>query len=100
MVDETNRKEGVYMGIIIAILVGALIGWIASMIMETDAQQGAIANIIIGIVGSLLGQWLFGDVLHIGNASLAGGFSLAGLFWGVVGAVILIAILRAIRVFR
>jgi uncharacterized membrane protein YeaQ/YmgE (transglycosylase-associated protein family) len=88
------------MGIVIAIIVGALIGWIASLIMETDAQQGAIANIIIGIVGSLLGQWLFGDVLNISGATLAGSFSLAGLFWGVVGAVVLIAILRAMRVFR
>lgn len=88
------------MSIIVAIIIGALIGWVASMVMNTDAQQGAIANIIIGIVGSLLGQWIFGDVLGIGGASLAGGFSLAGLFWGVVGAVILIAILRAVKVFR
>ncbi len=88
------------MGIIIAIIVGAIIGWIASMVMNTDQQQGAIANIIIGIVGSLLGQWIFGDVLGIGGASLAGSFTLAGLFWGVIGAVILIAILRAIKVFR
>jgi uncharacterized membrane protein YeaQ/YmgE (transglycosylase-associated protein family) len=88
------------MSIIIAIVVGALIGWIASMVMDTDAQQGSIANIIIGIVGSLLGQWIFGDVLGIGGASLAGSFTLAGLFWGVIGAVVLIAILRAVRVFR
>lgn len=85
---------------IIAIVIGALIGWVASLIMRTDEQQGAIANILIGIVGSLLGRWLFADVLGIGGATSAGAFSLAGLFWGVVGAVILIGLLRAVNVLR
>ena len=57
---------------IIAILVGALIGWLASVVMKTDARQGALANIVIGIVGSALGRWLFGDVLGIGGAVAAG----------------------------
>lgn len=83
---------------IIAILVGALIGWLASLVMGTDARQGALANIIIGIVGSALGRWLFGDVLRIGGATAAGSFSLIGLLWGVLGAVVLIFILRAVRV--
>ena len=85
---------------IIAIIVGAIIGWIASMIMNTDEQQGAIANILIGIVGSLLGKWLLADVLGIGAAATAGTFSFWGLVWGVVGAVILIGLLRAVRVLR
>lgn len=88
------------MGWIITILVGALIGWIASMIMKTDAQQGAIANILVGIVGSLLGRWLFSDVLHIGGATAAGSFSIMGLIWGIVGAVILIFILKALNIFK
>jgi uncharacterized membrane protein YeaQ/YmgE (transglycosylase-associated protein family) len=83
---------------IIAILVGALIGWLASLVMGTDARQGALANIVIGIVGSALGRWLFGDVLHIGGAVAAGSFSLLGLLWGVLGAIVLIFILRAVRV--
>lgn len=83
---------------IIAILVGALIGWLASLIMGTDARQGALANIIIGIVGSALGRWLFADVLGIGGATAAGGFSLIGILWGVLGAIVLIFILRAVRV--
>lgn len=83
---------------IIAILVGALIGWLASLVMKTDARQGALANILIGIVGSALGRWLFGDVLGFGGAAAAGQLSLIGLLWGVLGAVILIAILRAVRV--
>lgn len=84
---------------IVAIVVGALIGWIASMIMKTDAQQGAIANILIGIFGSLLGSWLFGDVLGIGGATEAGAFSIWGMVWGIVGAVVLIAILKAFKLF-
>jgi len=85
------------MGWIIFIIVGAVIGWLASLIMGTDAQQGALANIIIGIVGSVLGSWLLGSVLGIGGAMQAGELTFWGIVWGVVGAVILIAILKAFK---
>ncbi|MFC5848314.1 GlsB/YeaQ/YmgE family stress response membrane protein [Deinococcus petrolearius] len=86
---------------IITILVGALVGWLASMIMKTDAQQGAVANILIGIVGSLLAQAIFGNWLNIGGAQVAGdGFNFWSIIWGVVGSVVLIAILKALRVLR
>jgi uncharacterized membrane protein YeaQ/YmgE (transglycosylase-associated protein family) len=85
---------------LIAALVGALIGWLASMIMNTDTQQGAIANVFIGIVGATLGRWLFADQLGLGGAAAAGDFSLGGLFWGVVGAVILIAALKVSGLMR
>ena len=88
------------MGWIILILVGALIGWIASRIMNTDEQQGAFANIIIGIVGSILGSWLFGSVLGIGSAGAAGSLSLWGIIWGIVGSVVLIAILKAFKILK
>lgn len=84
---------------IVVIIVGGLIGWIASVVMSTDRQQGFFANILIGIIGSLLGAWLFGSVLGIGGAYAAGTLSLWGIIWGVLGAVILLAILRALRVF-
>lgn len=80
---------------LVVIIVGGIIGWIASMIMRTNAQQGIILNIIVGIVGSLLGRWVFADLLGIGSATAAGTFSVVGVAWGVVGAVILIAILQA-----
>lgn len=86
------------MNFIVMILVGAFIGWIASMMMKTDAQQGALANIGIGIVGSLLGSWLFGSVLGIGSAGAAGSFTILGIFWGALGAAILIAILKMFKV--
>jgi uncharacterized membrane protein YeaQ/YmgE (transglycosylase-associated protein family) len=86
---------------IIALIIGALIGWIASLIMKTDAQQGALANIIVGIVGSLLGKWFFGTLLGIGSATSAGSsFNILDLLWGVIGAVVLIAILKALRVMK
>lgn len=85
---------------IVTILVGALIGWLASKMMGTDEQQGALANIGIGIVGSLLGSWLFGNVLGIGGANTAGSFSFWGLIWGIVGAVILIGLLKSLKVLR
>ncbi|MBZ9716118.1 GlsB/YeaQ/YmgE family stress response membrane protein [Deinococcus multiflagellatus] len=89
------------MGWIITILVGALVGWLASLIMKTNAQQGAIANILIGIVGSLLAQAVFGSWLNIGSADVAGsGFSFWSIVWGVVGSVVLIAILKALRILR
>ena len=88
------------MGWIVLILVGALIGWLASMIMSTDQQQGALANIAIGIVGSLLGSWLFGSVLKIGTATVAGSLSLWGVIWGVAGAVVLIGLLKALKVLK
>lgn len=88
---------------IIAIIVGAFCGWIASIIMKTDASQGALANIIIGIVGAVLARLIFGDLLGIGSAagtSATNGFSFWNIIWGIVGSVILIAILRALRVIR
>ncbi|WP_309570710.1 GlsB/YeaQ/YmgE family stress response membrane protein [Deinococcus sp.] len=86
---------------IILILVGALCGWLASLIMKTDAQQGAVANILIGIVGAVLAQFIFANLLGIGGAAAAGGgFSFWSIIWGVVGSVVLIAILKALRVLR
>jgi uncharacterized membrane protein YeaQ/YmgE (transglycosylase-associated protein family) len=85
---------------IVTILVGALIGWLASLVMRTDEQQGALGNIVVGILGSLLGTWLFGSVLGFGSAAAAGTLSISGILWGVLGAVILIAILKMFGLLR
>lgn len=82
------------MSIIIWILVGALAGWIASMIMKTDAQMGALANIITGIVGALLGGWVVG----LFGVDVAGGvLSIPSILTAILGACILLAILKAVR---
>ncbi len=85
---------------LITLVVGALIGWLASLIMQTDAEQGTFLNIVIGVVGAALGRWLLGGVMGIGGALSAGSLSVWGIAFGVLGAVILIALLKAVRVLR
>lgn len=84
------------MNFIIWIVVGGLIGWIASKIMRTDAQQGVFLNIVVGIVGSMLGGWLISPLVGAGTINQSD-FSLAGLFVSLVGAVILLAIINLFR---
>lgn len=79
------------MGLLAWIVLGALAGWIASIIMKTDAEQGAFANIIVGIVGAVIG----GFVMQMFGASGVDGFSLYSLLVAVGGAVILLAVYRA-----
>jgi uncharacterized membrane protein YeaQ/YmgE (transglycosylase-associated protein family) len=84
------------MNFIIWLIVGGLIGWVASMIMKTDAQQGVILNIVVGIVGALLGGWLISPLLGQGTIN-SGDFSLGGLIVSLLGAVVLLAIVNLIR---
>lgn len=86
------------MGILLAILIGAFIGWLASVIMGTDGQQGALANILIGIVGASIGRWVFADLLKIGSATASGAITLPGILWAVLGACVLIGLLKLVRV--
>jgi len=84
------------MNIIIWLIVGGLIGWIASMIMKTDAQQGVILNVVVGIIGAMLGGWLISPMLGHGEIN-TGDFSLGGLLVSLLGAVILLAIVNLFR---
>jgi uncharacterized membrane protein YeaQ/YmgE (transglycosylase-associated protein family) len=85
------------MGIIIWLIVGGIIGWLASLIMKTDAQQGILLNVIVGIIGAFLGGWL-GGMLGIGGGDInSGDFSLSGLLMSLVGAVVLLAIVNLFR---
>lgn len=80
------------MGFIAWIILGALAGWIASIIMRTNAEQGAIANIIVGIIGAVIGGFL----MQLLGASGVSGFNLYSLLVAIGGAVILLAIYRAV----
>lgn len=84
------------MNIIIMLIVGGLIGWIASMIMRTNAQQGIILNIVVGIVGALLAGLLLAPLFGTGSIT-QGDFSLSGLLISLVGAIILLAIVNLFR---
>ena len=79
------------MGIITWLLFGALAGWIASLIMKTDEEQGALANIIIGIVGAFIG----GALSSLFNGPGVTGFDFRSLFIAVAGAVVLLFVIRA-----
>jgi uncharacterized membrane protein YeaQ/YmgE (transglycosylase-associated protein family) len=82
------------MGLIVSLIVGGIVGWLASIIMKTNAQMGLIANIIVGIVGSALGWWIAG-LLGI----VAGGW-IVNLLISIAGAVLLIFILGALGIFK
>jgi uncharacterized membrane protein YeaQ/YmgE (transglycosylase-associated protein family) len=78
--------------LILWLLFGALVGWLASLVMRTDYQQGALLNIIVGIVGALIGGFLFGGPTI--NSSV---FNLTALLISFVGAVILLAVVNLVR---
>jgi uncharacterized membrane protein YeaQ/YmgE (transglycosylase-associated protein family) len=81
------------MELIIQLIVGGVIGWLASMAMKTNAQMGIIANIIVGIIGAGLGGWL---AVQLG----IGGPPIMGWIMAVVGAAILIALLKVLGIFK
>ena len=79
---------------IITIIVGGIIGWLASMIMKTNVQMGIIANVLVGIIGSSLGFWLAGMLGLMASGPIVG--------WvvAVAGAALLIFLLKAVGVFK
>ncbi len=81
------------MNIIIWLVVGGLVGWVASKVMNTDAQQGIVMNIVVGIVGAVLAGWLLSPMIGVSTIN-QGNFSLAGLVVSLGGAVALLAIVR------
>jgi uncharacterized membrane protein YeaQ/YmgE (transglycosylase-associated protein family) len=94
LIEGRTHKQGRHMNWLITLIIGGIVGWLASILMKTNAQMGWVANVLVGIIGSLLGFWLAG-VLGIAPADGVLRFLVA-----VVGAVLLIAILRALGVFK
>ena len=84
------------MGFIIWLIVGGLIGWIASIIMHTDGQQGVILNVVVGIVGALLAGLFLAPMFGTGTIN-GRDFSLSGLLVSLVGAIVLLAIVNLLR---
>ena len=76
--------------IIIWLIVGGICGWLASLIMRTDAQQGILLNIVVGIVGAVIAGWL------LGKGNINNGISIETFLWSLVGAVVLLAIVNLV----
>lgn len=84
------------MGWILIIIVGGILGWLASKVMRTDAQQGIFLNIVVGIVGAALAGFLLSPLLGIPTINSAN-FSIGALLISFVGALILLAIVNFFR---
>ena len=84
------------MNFIIWVVIGGILGWIASMIMRTNAQQGLLLNVLVGIVGALLGGWLLAPLFGTGTINQSD-FSVGSLVVSLLGAVILLAVVNLFR---
>ena len=80
------------MGLIVWLVVGGIIGWLASIIMRTDAQQGILLNIVVGIVGAFIGGLIFS-----GGSINSSGLTLYSFLVSLLGAVVLLAIVNLFR---
>ncbi|MEY3251970.1 MAG: hypothetical protein RL227_943 [Pseudomonadota bacterium] len=84
------------MNFIIWLIVGGVIGWLASILMRTDGQQGLFLNVVVGIVGAMLGGWFLSPLVGVGTIN-QDNFSLPALLVSFVGAAILLAIVNLFR---
>ncbi|HEX8883658.1 MAG TPA: GlsB/YeaQ/YmgE family stress response membrane protein [Noviherbaspirillum sp.] len=84
------------MNFIIWLVVGGIIGWLASIVMRTDAQQGMFLNIVVGIIGAMLGGFLLAPMFGTGTIN-QNDFSLSSLFISFLGAVVLLMIVNLFR---
>ena len=82
--------------IIVWLIVGGIIGWLASVVMKTDGQQGIVLNVIVGFVGAIIGGWLLAPLLGTGTIN-QNNLSLPSLLVSFLGAVILLAIVNVVR---
>lgn len=83
-------------GFIIWLVIGGVVGWCASLLMRTDAQQGVLLNVIVGIVGAAIGGWLISPLVGLPTIN-SGVISLGSLLVSLLGAVILLAIVNLVR---
>lgn len=84
------------MGLIILLVVGGVLGWLASIAMRTDAQQGIFLNVVVGIVGAVVAGYLISPLLGMAPIT-AGNYSIGSLFVSFLGAVVLLAVVNLVR---
>ena len=83
------------MNFLIWLIVGGVVGWLASLVMRTDAQQGILLNVVVGIVGAFIGGWVISPM--VGVATINEGISIGSILVSLVGAIILLAIVNLFR---
>jgi uncharacterized membrane protein YeaQ/YmgE (transglycosylase-associated protein family) len=96
MKSNSSNREETFMNIIIWLAIGGLIGWLASVVMRTDGQQGILLNVVVGIIGALLGGWILSPLVGVTTINQSN-FTLSGLLVSLAGAVILLAIVNFVR---
>jgi uncharacterized membrane protein YeaQ/YmgE (transglycosylase-associated protein family) len=84
------------MNLIIWLIIGGIVGWLASLLMRTDGQQGIVLNVVVGVVGAFLAGWFISPLVGVGTIN-QNNFSLASVLVSLVGAVILLAIVNLFR---
>ena len=84
------------MNFIAWLVIGGVIGWLASMLMKTDGQQGIILNVVVGIVGAMLAGWFLSPLVGVGTIN-QDNFSLPALVVSFIGAAVLLAIVNLVR---
>jgi len=94
VVNQSPNKTEVEMNWLVWIIFGALAGWIASMVMGKNAQMGALANIVVGIVGAIIGGFLMTNVFGAPGVT---GFNITSLIVAIVGAVVLLFLAGLVR---
>jgi uncharacterized membrane protein YeaQ/YmgE (transglycosylase-associated protein family) len=83
------------MGIIVWLIVGGIVGWLASLIMRTDGQQGILLNVVVGIVGALLAGFIVSPLVGVGTIN--SGLTIGTFLVSLVGAIVLLAIVNLFR---
>jgi uncharacterized membrane protein YeaQ/YmgE (transglycosylase-associated protein family) len=87
-----HEQEGTLMGFIIWLIVGGVVGWLASLVMRTDGQQGIILNIVVGVVGSVIANFIFNRQGINGDP-----MSMTAILYSLLGAIILLAVVNLVR---
>ena len=83
------------MGFLVWLIVGGIVGWLASLVMRTDGQQGILLNVVVGIVGAFLGGWVISPLVGVGTINE--GISIGSVVVSLIGAIILLAIVNLFR---
>jgi uncharacterized membrane protein YeaQ/YmgE (transglycosylase-associated protein family) len=83
------------MNILIWLIVGGIVGWLASLIMRSDAQQGILLNVVVGIIGALIGGWVVSPMVGVGTINDA--ISIGSILVSLLGAVLLLGVVNLFR---